>query len=560
MKYTPLIWVKPAIDDLLKQIRQSLEQFVENPDDPASLQDAVGWLHEIHGALSVLEVRSATEMAYEMELLTSDLIAGKITHKEWAYDILLQALLQLPNYLDHITLGYPEMPVALLGLINKIRKLRNQPLLDESAFFAPNLSLPLPLKPAPKLPDDKIKEFALKLRPAYQKGLVLWINGPNRAEGLKYINTVMERMLQLSGNLPISKFWLAVMAIVEGFLQKGIAPSNAITTILKQLDTLIKQISEHGNAGLNIQPPAKLLIQLLHPIAYAKSAGPQIIMARKVFQLEQYAPSEAALRAAQQLFSGPDIEMINTVVAAIKEELARVEEAMDIFARADAPDINDLAGAVDILFAMAYTLEVLGLEAQSRTLKEQANRVQRMLKNEIDHQLPQLLSIADALMKINASLETLAQRGVHARQQLQEETGLLETQFAMVLKSAVDEAKSEINELIPHMTAFFDSGKASEELIDIPNRFTQLQGLLKISSRDKAAQLAGHCQRYIAEVLVKQNRVPSETHRKALADAIISLDVYLDTLAGTPMDGNQLLETTYRCIQILFAPEAKAAA
>jgi len=553
MKYATLVWVKPAIDDLVKQIRQSLEQFVENPEDPASLQDAVGWLHEVHGSLFVLDISSAAQLVREMEVLTSDLIAGKVGHKEHAYDILLQALLQLPNYLDHLALGYVEMPVALLPLINKMRALRAQPPLDNSTMFYPNLQISLPLKPAPKLPDLKLKEFVHKLRPAYQKGLILWIKGPNRGEGLKLLHTVLERMLQATGHLPISKLWLSGSAIIEAILQKGIAPNNAITNHLKQLDGYLKQIVDHGNPGIHIQPPAALLNQMLYYVAHAKSTGPRVSLIKKIFELESHLPNEQELRAAQQLFSGPDIEMINTVVTAIMEDFARVEETLDIFARADEPDVNDLVPIIDILMAMAYTLDVLGLDAQSKSLKEQAATIQRMTKNELHHELAQLLSIADALMKVNTALETLAHRGVHARQQIQKETGLQETQVLLVLKAAVIEAKTELTEMIPIINAFFDSGKASDELADLPNRFTQLQGLMYMNNREKAAQLTAHCSRYVAEVLIKQAKVPEEAKRKALADTIISLDLYLDTLAGTPLDGNQILETTNRCIHALFA-------
>lgn len=560
MRYATLVWVKPAIDDLVKQIRQSLEQFVENPEDPASLQDAVSWFHEIHGSLFMLDISSASHLVREMEILTSDLIAGKVGHKEQAYDILLQALLQLPNYLDHLSLGYHEMPAALLLLINKMRKLRNQPAMDSSVLFQPDPHLPLPLKPPPKLPNAKLKEYVHKLRPMFQKGLLLWVKGPNRGEGLKYLHTVMERMLQATGNLPISKLWIGASAMIEAILQKGIAPTNHVTVALKQLDTYLKQIVDHGNAGTHIHPPAKLVNAMLFQVAHAKSTGPRVTLAKKAFQLGHFFPSEPELRTAMQLFSGPDIEMINTVVTAIMEDFARVEETLDIFARADEPDVNDLIPMIEVLMAMAYTLEVLGLDAQSNSLKEQAVLIQRMVKNEVPHELAHLLGIADALMKVNAALETLAHRGVHARQQIQKETGLMETQHLLVLKAAVDEAKSELLEMIPAINTFFDSGKTSDELADIPHRFTQLQGLMRMNDREKAAVLTAHCSRFVAEVLIKKETVPEEGQRKALADAIISLDLYLDTLAGNPLDGNHILDITQRCIQTLFPPAAKAAA
>ncbi|MEN9461636.1 MAG: hypothetical protein RIS84_1656, partial [Pseudomonadota bacterium] len=53
MKHAALTWVKVTIDESLKQTRQALEQFVENPNETAPLQQCVLLLHEIRGVLSI---------------------------------------------------------------------------------------------------------------------------------------------------------------------------------------------------------------------------------------------------------------------------------------------------------------------------------------------------------------------------------------------------------------------------------------------------------------------------------------------------------------------------
>jgi len=51
--------------------------------------------------------------------------------------------------------------------------------------------------------------------------------------------------------------------------------------------------------------------------------------------------------------------------------------------------------------------------------------------------------------------------------------------------------------------------------------------------------------------MIEAKIVPDENKRKALADAIISLELYLDTVAGNPLDDNQILDTTQRCLAML---------
>ncbi|MCP4697834.1 MAG: hypothetical protein GY862_13425, partial [Gammaproteobacteria bacterium] len=170
MTYATLMWVKPAIDDTLKQTRQSLEQFVENPDDTRSLQDAVGWLREIRGALTLMETSTACLLVGEMEHVTQALLDNKVANKESAYDILMRGLIQLPNYLDHLALGYPDIPMALLPLLNKLRALRKQAPLPATSLFTPDLSVNSPAaKPAPKMADIKLRQFVHRLRASYHK-------------------------------------------------------------------------------------------------------------------------------------------------------------------------------------------------------------------------------------------------------------------------------------------------------------------------------------------------------------------------------------------------------
>ncbi len=264
MRYATLTWVKPAIDDTLKLTRQSLEQFVENPEDRGSLQDAVGWLHEISGVLVMLEIDTAVLLVQEMEEVTRNLLAGKIANREAAYDSLMRGLIQLPNYLDHLALGYPHMPLALLPLLNRLRALINRPALASNSFFLPDVSINIPnAKPAPALSDEKLQAYAQKVRASYQKGLMAFLKGPNRMEGLKLMLTSFTHLQQATGNAPISKLWWICEGILEALVQKGLPMSEAINTLLKQTDSFIKQLAEQGNAALHTTPNPKFVTNLL---------------------------------------------------------------------------------------------------------------------------------------------------------------------------------------------------------------------------------------------------------------------------------------------------------
>jgi len=552
MKYATLVWIKPTIDDTLKLTRQSLEQFVENPEDTGSLQKAIEWLSEIRGALIMLDTHSAVMLIQSMEMVIKGLLSGQIKNKEQAYDSLMRCLIQLPNYLAHLSLGYPDIPAALLPLNNKLRVMYAQKPLQISQVFSPDLTVALPLKAAPKYPDDKLKAFVQQKRIAYQKGLIAWIKAKNIA-GLKLLLTTLEQLQQVTGTTPLSRAWWITGALLESIAQKGLPTNAAILTLIKQMDGLMKVLVTHGAAALSIEPPVRLLNQLLFYVAHSKSKGPRTTQVRQTYQLDYSFPSQELLQSSLQIFSGPDIELMGIIVNIMKEDFARIEETLDIFMRADDPDASDLLALVDIMRNMAYTLSLLDMDVQAKSVLKQLDLINKIGQAQQDYDLACMLEIANQLLQINAALDTLASQGTHARQQIQQEKGLLQTQFKEVLIIVVEEAKIELAEIIPALISFIDGGEVDDELRQIPSHFKKISGLFMMLNRQRAKKLIDSCSQYVENVMIQRETVPSETACKALADTIISFELYLDTVAGNPLDDNQILDITERCLSVLTA-------
>lgn len=556
MKYSALTWVKATIDESLKQTRQALEQFVENPTDTAPLQQGMVWLHEIRGVLRMLELQTAAQLVQDIELTIKTLLAGKIKSNEATYDVLMRSLIQLPNYLDHLAIVHSDIPVALLPLLNDLRALRQQPALAANSLFTPDLSSPIPTPKSAKLPDDKLKVHVQKLRAAYQKGLVTIIKAPKQPEGLKFLYTVTQHLQQTTGAAPVTKVWWVMEGLLEALLQKGLEINNNLITLFKQNDALIKQIVDHGNAALRVVPPKPLLTNLLYFAAQARSKGKQITAVKTVFKLNELLPPESVLQAAKLSFSGPDIELIKIVVTLLKDDFARVEETLDIFNRADNPSVTELVPLINMLREIANALGLLGLVAQRKSILQQVALIADMTEGRKTADLKMLLEVANGLLKVNAALDILAVQGVHARQRLQQspDTQFSDTpQFGIVLGVVVNEAKLELNQVIQPIVAFVENATLTEELKVVPDRLRQVEGFLAISSHDRAAKLLARCNKYIEKTFIQDGKVPPENKLKALADVLISIEFYLDTLAGNPMDAQDILNVTEKRLQIVIA-------
>ena len=93
--YVALEWVKGEIAETLKQARQALEAFVENPEDSTRMRFCLTYAHQVHGTLQMVEFYGAALLAEEMEHLAQALMDNRVSNQNEALEVLMQAILQL---------------------------------------------------------------------------------------------------------------------------------------------------------------------------------------------------------------------------------------------------------------------------------------------------------------------------------------------------------------------------------------------------------------------------------------------------------------------------------
>ena len=70
---------------------------------------------------------------------------------------------------------------------------------------------------------------------------------------------------------------------------------------------------------------------------------------------------------SREALSAPSVKLMKTVAAAIKEDLARVKDVLDIFVRTGMNKSSELVPQLDLLKKISDTLGVLGLGHDART-------------------------------------------------------------------------------------------------------------------------------------------------------------------------------------------------
>ena len=141
--------------------------------------------------------------------------------------------------------------------------------------------------------------------------------------------------------------------------------------LLGHADREMRRLQELGEAAYAAAPPVELLNNLLYYVARSRSTGPRVASVRRSFRLEEVLAASGQADDASETLSAPSVRLMKTVAAAIREDLTRVKDVLDIFVRKGATQVDDLVPQLEMLRKISDTLGVLGLgELRDRVLGE----------------------------------------------------------------------------------------------------------------------------------------------------------------------------------------------
>ena len=184
VEYNSLSWVKAQLDDVLSDAQSNLNDYIENKTDE-NLENCIEHLQLIYGTLQMVEIYGAAMLAEEMQKTTAALLAGDVERAEDTYDVLMRAMLHLPDYLEGIQSGKKDTPILLMPLFNDLRTARKEGLLSESVLFSPdleNVELSADGYDADAIEAGKLRDEVKRLRTHYQLGLLDYIRNKKERE------------------------------------------------------------------------------------------------------------------------------------------------------------------------------------------------------------------------------------------------------------------------------------------------------------------------------------------------------------------------------------------
>ena len=543
IKQNALGWVKKSIDDHLSEITTDLKLFIEEGNE-GLLAAVKERLEVIQGVLVMVEQYGAAMLTEEMLSLTDFIIQNEKERSDQALEILLRAVLQLPDYLEHIQSGHRDIPIVILPLLNDIRSVKNEDLFSEKLLFLPDLSMHSESAVAESI-DERDNQasmlLAKKLRPVYQFALLKIIKDEAVEDNLKRLEKVCETLEEKSYSEQAARIWWVIGALIESVSRRQLEPGVSIKNLLGKVDALFRVILIIGERGLLKRQPIELIKNFLYYIAQPECDGPKSQAIKTAYRLEEFLPSEESRSEVLDNIAGPNQELLKTVGEVMKTEIESVKSTLEVYVNSDPPNIELLKDIPQELHTISDTLAMLGLGQQRQLIESQIAFVKEILEGGQQDTEDKLLSMASELIQIEHALDLMQTRQSGDSEQVDAEADVSKDfELANMLGAVVTAALDGIQKTKSAILDFVADPTRRENIDLCVSLLEETRGGLLLLEKRRAVVvvdgLIGYLKAHDIVEFMDINRLD------ALSQVVVSLEYYLEALGERQPDMDKILD------------------
>lgn len=544
---TSLNLVRDELFATMEQAETHLEHFICDRHNSTLLQQAIEALKQVRGTLAVVELVGAELLAQEVLEQATDIPAGVGQERDEQLAALSNALHVLRRYLEGISTSRLEIPELLLPAINELRQAAGNAPLPESYFFSVRLDSVRDTDAASVALDANHTALGRRLRQMYQVGLLGFIREQGVAASIKLMDRAMQRLEKLYDNAPAARlFWIAGAAL-EAQAEGQLLLRKSRKQLFSRLDRELRQIL----AKADYQTPRSVVKELLYVVALNDVPGPRAQQVREVFKIAPLPFTDHLLEDEYLRLCGPGKAVMRSLSAAISEEIGSVKDILDLGERGTlAPD--SISALYTVLGKLSKTLVMVGLNSPAHALNEQLPLVQHW----VDGAAPSdsaLNSLAETVLYVESVVANMEQQDSQAlaEPQAAEADSFAGNQLLEAHIVIIEEAQAGLGMAKRAVTAYLESNGDTLHLSNVPFTLQSVRGGLWFLNQHKAADLVGACADFIEQQMLASDQIPSESLLETLADALSSLEYYLESGAALSGQDRGILDVASQSVAAL---------
>ncbi|MCL6414582.1 hypothetical protein MIB92_02875 [Aestuariirhabdus sp. Z084] len=540
--------VREELETTIHDAENSLEHFIEERDQGSHMQACVNYIKQIRGTLSLIEMSAGELLAEEMFELATDIPEGAGHDRDDSLGALSNSLFVLSRYLEYLQQSKEEIPEVLLPTINELRRKRGQALLPECYFYSIRTRLPEGDELGKLIANE---ETGRRLRLMYQVGMLGLFREENTISSIKLMERSTQRLHGLMEPGKGAQLLRVASAALESMAEAEMGTYIERKRLFGSVDRLIRSLVQGDNKASISDQQFK---DLLYLVVLGDSQSQLAKDVRNDFGLLPLPFNDHSLAEERSIMAGPGNEVFRSLSAALKEELTRCKEMLDLVERGSETDFNEM---IELIGRLPKTLTMVGLHSAAKALHANQKTVAAWKEKGAVEDKQQLLTLANAILYVESMVASLEQP--RASKDLKSS----ETDQASIMASnqlfearivVVDEAQAGLAMLKRAITAFTESDWDQMHLANVDVTLDGLRGGLFFIDQERASNAIAACQRYLKTKILGQQGAPAQGDLETFADALTGLDFYLQGLSGGKYEGEDVLEMAESALKELGFP------
>src|SRR5581483_5432115 len=267
-------------------------------------------------------------------------------------------------------------------------------------------------------------------------------------------------------------------------------------------------------------------------------------------RLSELLPVDESIEQERENLSAPSVKLMQTVAAAIREDLSKVKDVLDIFVRRGAGQPKELAPQVELLRKIGDTLGVLGLGELRGKVQGETERVEKIVGGEIKADEATLVDIAATLIGVEDRLDDGLVGMIRPKtDELSEPDEDIE--FQQVQAAVLRECILNLARIKEAITQNVGGTLDAAGLDSWPDLMRGMKAGLLMLGKTRAVEVIEGVTTQLKRVMQPGGRGLPPGFLDRLADAIVSVEYYMETLQAGRSDPWYMLDNAQACVQAL---------
>ncbi|MGO1503003.1 MAG: chemotaxis protein [Marinobacter sp.] len=540
--------VKSEIEQTIKQAESSLERFQENRESGEDLQNCLDFLNQLRGIFILVELRGGTLLCQEAVAMANDVPVGANDDKNILLTTLNNAFFILRRYVEYYQQQRADHPELLLPVINELREARREKPYPESCFFEVDVKdhdFCAGFSAQPFVGTEAEYEIvARRMRLTFQVALLGILRDRNPVVSQKLISRAARGFIRLCQGAPMGQMWCLVAIVADTMVDRAMTFTKARKRTFMRIEKYTREVVYVGKVATAKGAPDSLVRDLVYLVYRSGSGNPEATRVLSAFELTPAEFTDSILETHARRLYGPGTDVLESLSEALQDELNQLKDKLDIIERGIEPDLAELSSIAHTLERLGNTLVMLDLKRLATIAREEAIKLHAW---EAESRLPgedELFRLADSVLGIEDAVMQIVSRGITP------ETDALagserSREQSIYLQEAVyvvaDEARGALTLAKRAITAFVESDYDKLHLANLPATLHSIWGGLQMVNDPGAAHVLERAAASIQERLLDSRETPETQVLEALADALTSLEYYIESIGRREESNADLL-------------------